>query len=86
MTQYTDQKLAELLEFTKNCRPDMHEPDEQGISALIVGDHLDNAMWEEIKYHDTFTYQEYVVVLKKEWGWQLKINLATLIALARLAK
>jgi hypothetical protein len=80
--------LEELIEFTKGCRNDMHEPDEQEVSALVVGDHLDNAMGNQIIYREDFTYQEYVVVLKRkgEGGTkEFKINLATLIALARLS-
>jgi hypothetical protein len=80
-----NEELDLLKEFTKECRVDMHEPDEQGISALVVGDHLDNAHGNSIHYHDDFSYQEYVVVLKKEGKGEIRINLATLIAFARLA-
>lgn len=33
----------ELLELTRGCRPTMHEPDEQGVSAYVTGHVLDNA-------------------------------------------
>lgn len=77
------EKLQELIEFTKECRDDMHEPDEQGIKARVVGDHLDNACGESVTADAVVrNYQEYVVVLDKG-GDSFKINLATLIAIAR---
>lgn len=38
--------IAELARWANDhgLRPDWHEPDEQGVSARVVGDHLDNAM------------------------------------------
>lgn len=84
------QILDNLKEFTKDCREDMHEPDEQGLSARIVGDHLDNAMGTTIEYQDfpfgdksSVQRQEYVVILDKVGEGSFKINLADLIALAR---
>ena len=76
--------LRQLKLFTVDCRFDMHEPDEQGISAEVVGDHLDNAMGGYIG--DDQACQEFVVILKNEDNEELKVNLADLIALARLAK
>ena len=70
--------LKELKKFTKDCRHDMHEPDEQGITAKIVGNHLDNACGEDVYS------EEYVIILIKERA-KFKINLATLIAFARQA-
>ena len=85
--------LKKLKEFTKDCREDMHEPDEQGIDAYIIGDHLDNAHGESINADQLERgYHEYVVILKNEDNFlkdkpvSMKINLATLIALARKAK
>jgi len=72
--------LGELKAFTAECRPDMHEPDEQGITAYIVGDHLDNAWGEEVRG------KEFIVVLENSEGGSFPINLATLIALARKAE
>ena len=93
MDQYTRDRLARLLEITKDCRDDMHEPDEQGISAIVLGNHLDNAMgdypeimkrtWAE---DGPSPHMEYVVCLQNEINEQVWINLATLIALARMAK
>lgn len=79
--------LADLQRFTKPCRIDMHEPNEQEISAHVVGTSLDNACGESIR-EDAITrgYQEIVVILRNgETGEHLKLNLACLIALARLA-
>lgn len=81
-----EKELKRLLEFTKACRDDMHEPDEQEISAMVVGDHLDNAHGHRIHYAEDFTYQEFVVVLNNDsTGKEERFNLATLIALARKA-
>lgn len=73
--------LDRLQKETKECREDMHEPDEQGIEATVSGYRLDNAFgdkpWEN--------YGEYTVGIRQgeETQW---FNLATLIALARKAK
>jgi hypothetical protein len=79
------QVVEPLKEFTKKCNIEMHEPDEQGIGAQVVGNHLDNASGYEIREEAVKEgYQEFVVILTKD-GSELKINLADLIALARLA-
>lgn len=80
-----EEQIKELREiakklrlFTKDCRVDMHEPDEQDMSAKVIGKCFDNAYgeWEQ--------GNEKIVILKQ--GKKLfKINLATLIAVARLA-
>lgn len=82
--------LKQLKQFTANCREDMHEPDEQEISATVVGNELDNAMGAEI-YPELLTRgrHELVVILKDSsnpHSKYLQINLATLIALARKAE
>ena len=80
--------LERLLRITKNCREDMHEPDEQGISAIVSGYHLDNAMGSNP--HNNCG--ELTVGLKDagehddETCDQLWFNLADLIALARQAR
>ena len=71
-----------LLAITKGCRHDMHEPDNQGLSARIVGDELDNAFGEQETAHMGF--QEIVVILTREGAGEERFNLATLIALARV--
>ena len=77
--------LRQLKLFTVDCRHDMHEPDEQGISAEVIGDHLDNAMGNHIMIEPN-ARQEFVVLLRNEDNDELHVNLADLIALARLAK
>ena len=85
--------LNRLLKITKNCREDMHEPDEQYISAHVYGDHLDNAFGDLPHFLGPFgagdrsyPHMEFVVCIKNdekiEYEW---FNLATLIALARKA-
>ena len=76
-------ELHDLARFTKSCREDMHEPDEQEISATVVGNHLDNACGN---YVDNRGCQEFVVILKNGKDETLNVNLASLIALARKAK
>lgn len=78
-------ELRRLVDFTREARPDFHEPDEQGFSAVIHGDHLDNAMGDDPKTN----CGEMVVELRREGklGFDVQFfNLATLIALARKAK
>jgi hypothetical protein len=80
---------GELVAFTKDCREDMHEPDEQGVGvSAVVGNHLDNAFGSNIEpYLMEKNCQEYVVVFENEGtNKQLKVNLADLVALARKAK
>jgi hypothetical protein len=86
-----------LREITKACRPDMHEPDEQDITAILHGQNFDNACGDYIdpdpKYPEC---QEMVVEIRKtlehdEDGepskWKSEFfNLATLIAIARTAQ
>ena len=72
-----------LLEITAACREDMHEPDQQGLSARVIGDELDNAFGEEVT--TGLGFQEYLVIIEKD-GKAQRFNLATLIALARKAE
>lgn len=82
--------LHRLLTVTSDCRDDMHEPDEQGLSARVFGDHLDNAMGDQIDARLMFAgSHEFVVILERdtEFGKVIEpFNLASLIALARKAK
>jgi hypothetical protein len=70
-----------LLRITADCRDDMHEPDEQGLRASVRGRVFDNA---------GFDTEKHVVLTRKEPGdplvpyEEVAINLATLIALARV--
>ena len=75
--------LNRLLEITDGCREDMHEPDEQGLSADVHGHHLDNAFPPAAPTH------EIRVKLTRGHANQFVteyFNLATLIALARKAQ
>ncbi len=72
-----------LVKVTANCRGDMHEPDNQGIGAVVSGYCLDNAMGDspihncgELTVGITTTNEDGYI--HYEW-----FNLATLIALAR---
>ena len=86
MNRYLEDRLKKLKDFTKDCREDMHEPDECGISADVIGTKLDNAFGEEVnEHHLEEGYQELVIILRKDDEGFYKINLATLIALARKA-
>lgn len=76
-----------LVEITKGCREDMHEPDENGVKAWIVGNHLDNAFGDSVTIDAiTGNFQEFVVVIERFYGEKHHkefFNLATLIAVAR---
>lgn len=73
-----------LLKATEGCRTDMHEPDEQGLSAKVIGEKLDNAFGEDVTINGlTFGYQEMVFVLIKNDVKTFSFNMASLLALAR---
>lgn len=88
-----EKSLESLLNITKGCRPDMHEPDEQGLTAIVTGLHLDNAFGNQrTLMRESPEAEEIIVTLRRTGedgaaGWynQIQINLATLIALARKA-
>lgn len=79
--------LQRLQEITSGCRPDMHEPDEQGLKARVVGDHLDNACGNYIAESAIVGgFQEFVIILERFTGDKIiteKFNLANLLAIAR---
>ncbi len=71
-----------LMAVTDGCRHDMHEPDNNGVSATVDGDHLDNAMGNngacgEMFVEITREYDDVNVLIEN-------FNLATLIAFARI--
>jgi hypothetical protein len=69
-----------LIEVTKACRLDMHEPDEQGISAVVTGWYLDNA------HGAGPSSAEFAVGISNDDGCSYEwFNLASLIAMARAA-
>jgi hypothetical protein len=64
-----------------NIRTDWHEPDEQGIGAIVTGVRLDNSMGvsqSDIPAHN----QEIVVHLACDGVVEHSINLADLLAIA----
>jgi hypothetical protein len=67
-------------------RKDWHEPDEQGVTARVLGDDFDNAgFWGTYK-DELVTYgegkQELWVEISKDGKPVAEINLATLLAIA----
>jgi hypothetical protein len=86
VTNIMQRELDELRAFASSngLRPDWHEPEQQEVSASIVGDHLDNACGTDISADAVERgHQEYVVILRSEQTFEtLKVNLATLLALA----
>jgi hypothetical protein len=67
---------AKLQGFLHGCRIDMHEPDEQEVTAKVTGRTFDNA---------GFDHEKHVVLTRgTDHKETFKINLATLIAIARL--
>ena len=81
-------KRTELRKFAKKhgLREDWHEPDEQEVSARVVGTHLDNAFGESIGSKGVLEgFQEIVVIVEREHGvggQRILINLSTLLAIA----
>ncbi len=68
----------QLLHATRGCRPDMHEPDEQGLRAQVRGRHFDNAGT------DGELVVEFVGEEAAACHRVTRVNLATLTALARV--
>lgn len=77
---------AALRSVTRGAREDMHEPDEQGIKARVIGDHLDNAMGAAVMPDLLIRgAHEFVVVIEQldDSGMRVEqFNLADLIAMA----
>ena len=90
MTKLMKETLKRLKEITKNCNVDMHEPDNQNVTAVTTGHIFDNAMGD-IPYHNSSEMTVGITVTHDFEGgghstdieW---FNLATLVALARMAK
>lgn len=72
----------ELTEWadTHKLSTDWHEPDNNLVSARVVGDHLDNAKGHAITMNEGF--QEYVVILAVDGKDSARVNLADLLAWA----
>lgn len=89
----------DLIAFAKEhgLRPDWHEPDEQGISARLIGSHLDNAMGATMRPlpqdDPTNPHGEFNIVLSKSHTYEQDevpvdiavVNLADLLAWAAQA-
>lgn len=69
------QMLTDLKRITAGCRDDMHEPDEQDVTARIGGTKFDNA---------GFDTEMHIRIYNRE-GYHQTFNIATLVALARFA-
>lgn len=81
MNTMLKQSFDRLSAITSDCNEEMHEPDNNGISAVVDGNHLDNA------FGDSGFCGEFIVTIhNEETGHIATINLATLIALARKAQ
>lgn len=80
-----DSTLKRLLSITADCDDNMHEPDEQDVSAQVVGHVLNDLFGYNISTTAIMEEtQELVVVMMR--GRRIEVfNLATLIALARKA-
>lgn len=85
MTDHMLGNLKRLVRFTEGCRLDMHEPDEQGLTAKFgpFGYGFDNACcYEPQTGHKT---DMGIWLINKESGKREWFNLADLVALARRA-
>jgi hypothetical protein len=71
--------LGDLCDITRECREDMHEPDEQSLTAVVKGKSFDNAMGDETEKHLVLTRRT------RTSTEVVTINLCDLIALARKA-
>lgn len=73
------QFVRRLKQVTRDCRPDMHEPDEQLDAAVLLGTELDNAMPASPAMHAG----EFIIGLKPRGGEMEWFNLATMIAILK---
>lgn len=76
-----------LIEFARchGLRHDWNKPDNEGVTATIIGDHLDNAMGPKIIGSLLESgHHEYVIRLKGPKR-DMDVNLADLLALATQA-
>ena len=71
-----DRKVLRDFAEKNQMRDDWHEPDEQGVTARVTGIRLDNA-------HGIIPdCEEMVIVLYKNGEEAVRVNLATVLALA----
>lgn len=79
----------DLLEITQGVRADGHEPDNADVTAVVVGNYLDNAGGNIVDADSVVEgLQEFVVCFQQLRAPATivtrQINLATLVALARI--
>ena len=93
MEQWIADQRKDILDFvTKHTpRSNWHEPDEQGITAKVIGDHLDNAcVWQSATAAWSARNEkhgEFTVILFADKRPIYQVHLADLLAdYARLAK
>ena len=79
MNEIRTKKELIALAKTLGVRDDWHEPDEAGVTAKVTGGKFDNAGFDDEKF----------VIIKQNAGYtndpdgiEVKINLATLLAIA----
>ena len=87
--EYTYKWMTEMRDrlnrITDKCNVEMHEPDNSGVTARVIGYKLDNAMGDAIIEKALKDgWQELVVIIDNN-GKNEQFNLACLIALARKA-
>ena len=68
-----------VLSDRLGVRPDWHEPDNQSITARVIGDHLDNAMGPADAANN---FGEYNILLDRDGTTVGVINIADLLAWA----
>lgn len=86
-----DPNALERFRRAYSLTPDWHEPDNQGVTAYVVGNHLDNAMGSTVDHN----HGELQVVLCREQNYSEEqghvflpiavVNLATLLSWATRA-
>lgn len=76
MQQIRSVAQLSALAASLGVRSDWHEPDEQEVSARIVGDHLDNAMGSTA----VDNCGEFNVIITREGQDVAVVNLAVLLA------
>ena len=80
--EYIEERISKLVKWADDhkMRLDWHEPDEQGITAVVIGTSFDNAFGEDDRVG--MSEPEIVIELKDDEGESVRINLATLLAAA----
>ena len=89
MQRHEISPMLELLEclkrLTADCRPSMHEPDDQDIQGHVIGSGFDNATCAHLLDPNPPKGINLTLVLRRDDKHGLNIALADLVALARCA-